>query len=187
MGSFKIWIEMAIAGFVYVLAGFFLCLTFLKIPDLSFLLPLSGFAPYLSLAILLFSYVVGLTIQIISQRLFKSREEIENDIVAQASAMRNSSVPYRAILFFKTEYNAFVLFRLLSLGTCLLGFSMYFWKSCAGYTIYRLAAGIGCFVLAGIFLWAYIAKYPAQLKLASLWSKLADSSHGQKPPADISH
>lgn len=176
----KIWLEIAIAGFVYVAAAFFALLSWLNIYDLSSLSNSREFAPYLSVAIILLSYLIGLSVHIamyhgyyklrkarIWLKIFKwlhKDQEPEHSEDDEDLAFRDDISP-RVLEHMKATYNTFILFRLLAVGTPLLCVSLVFWMSNTEYTHQRLPTAATLILLTALFAFSYLSLRPSQSKL----------------------
>ena len=184
MNSPKIWLEMTIAGFVFLLAAFFFALAFFHITDLSFIQQFSSATPYLSVAIVFLSYIVGLSIHIVSQTLLSSDKDTSK---TRADAMFNDKIPERAIRLVETSYSTFVLFRLLSVGTYFLGMALLAWSCHAEFMRYVVIVAIFCFALSAISLCVYaiIKKHQSQLK--QQFNDSFNDSTNKQPPQAAAH
>lgn len=193
MDTPKIWLEIAIAGFVYVAAAFFALLSWLHINDLSFLWNPREFAPYLSIGIILLSYVIGLSVHIALHQAYsklrktriwlaiwkflrkdqapdKAEDDGDEDLI-----LRDDISP-RVLEHVKTSYNTFVLFRLLALGTPLLCVSLICWMSNTEFKDHRLPAAATLFLVTTLFAVTYVSLRPSQRALKRYVSKPINSS-----------
>jgi hypothetical protein len=116
MDTQKLWLEITIAGFLYVASAFFVILRILGVNDLTFV---GTFLPYLTIAIVVLSYCCGFAINIISHYLialrwpefaYNAEDEIElSPGVSDATKRRVTS-----------SYFTLLLFRHLTFGSVLL-------------------------------------------------------------------
>jgi hypothetical protein len=162
MESPKIWMEMAIGGFVYLAAGFFFVLTLIHESSLVFLSEFQASAAVISIAVVLLSYVIGLAIHTISQRMFS---KYNPNALSRSTVIFSNRVPYEALRLVETSYSTFALFRLLWPGTYYLGIAVLSWGCQSQFTRYRTASAICCFLLSSLFLWTYLSMRKPQAEL----------------------
>jgi hypothetical protein len=189
----KIWLEIAIAGFVYVAAAFFSLLSWLHINDLCFLWNAREFAPYLSIGIILFSYVIGLSVhnvlhqayskvrgtktwRTISKSFDKDQAPNEPESDKGEDLFLREDISPRVLELIKSSYNTFVLFRLLALGTPLLCLSLIYWMSNTKFKDDRLPAAATLALLTILFAVTYVSLRPSQRALKRYASKQSESS-----------
>lgn len=123
MDTQKLWLEITIAGFLYVASAFFVILRILGVNSLTFLVT---FLPYLTIAIVVLSYCCGYAINIISHYLialrwpkyaYNAKDEIELlSSVDDATKRRVTS-----------SYFTLLLFRHLTIGSVLLQDCLTIW------------------------------------------------------------
>ncbi|MGA2798360.1 MAG: hypothetical protein ABSE63_12325 [Thermoguttaceae bacterium] len=205
MESPKIWLEMTVAGFVYLAAAFFFVLTSIHVKDLTVFSQLSGSAPYVSVAIILLSYVTGISIHIMSQRLYS---KYKPDTVSRAATIFSNTVPKSIMRLVETSYSTFILFRHLWIGTYFLGLALMCWScqstfvlfqqfwvgtyylslifvSCScqvPLTKYSIAGAFCCFALSAFFLSTYISLRKPQSELEDKLSELLRDSTDKNHP-----
>ncbi len=127
--DFKIWIEITIPGFLYLLVGFFLFLLCFNINDLKFLKNTKDYLPYISILIIVLSSITGSLVYKVSEYLvyllnktkYNPKEEIK--FVCK--------VPELLQTRFNDLYTVFVFYRLLIPGTFFLGVVLTIWLTCS--------------------------------------------------------
>lgn len=172
------WIEMTIAGFVYVTAGFILIVSCIPINNLSFLSHVSAYAPYASVALVFLSNVIGYSAHQILEILYSlfkwirdkvhksmNRQDIQNDHDKGSDLILHTDVPDRVIEHVKSTYSTFVLFRHLSIGFILLLLSLWHWNVEVHLTMLRSVSMIICALLAFLCIVTYCCVRPILIQL----------------------
>ena len=162
MTSPKFWTEASIAGFLYLLSIFFLTLKFLGIENICMEDWWSEYLPYLAVAVVAISYLLGLTahvlipillrrparfLKIITQRIEQDRSRNDARLLQFGTESLQKQV--------KSQYSTWILFRLLTVGFPLAGLSCAIWMSGTPRSPFAWSIAIVSFIFGGLFLWAY--------------------------------
>jgi len=132
----KIWVELTIPGFLYILSGFFSYLLVFNINDLESPKSLKDYSPFLSIFIIILSSIVGYSAYKLLERLvYLVRPKYNYNAKAEIKYMQK--VP----LELRTRYNDFylilVFFRHLIIGTFLTGSTLILWLRCSNNLQYQ--------------------------------------------------
>jgi hypothetical protein len=156
MSSLIAWIEITITGFLYLAALLLLTLPLFGIENLRSLKRTPQYLPYLAILTILFSYVMGMASHAIVEKIiahfypafaFYPRENITLFQIVPEHLQRTLG----------DSYSSLMLFRHLTISTCILAFAMlsWFWKK-QPWDL-RWKAFLVCLFFFDIFLIAYAA------------------------------
>ena len=126
MFSMSLWLEVTIAGFVYLAAAFFTILAFAGKDDLGFLNSIREFIPYLALIVLFASYVVGMTAHILMQEVVIWFFP-EYGFTAGIQLALQQNTPREILTSLGYSYGAMLLLRHLALASLFLAVSLLIW------------------------------------------------------------
>jgi len=124
METQKVWLEITIAGFVYLAAAFFAILYIAGIHDLSFLVAVEHLLPYISLIVIASSYACGYSIDVLSHPFIawvtRAPQTNVDDEVRQLRSeaellLRRKKAAYATLLLFR-HLTASSIFLSLSIG-----------------------------------------------------------------------
>jgi hypothetical protein len=168
MNFWSPWIEVTIAGFVYVSAIFLIILCFLNIHKLTFLKCLQPYTPYIAFVVLFSSYVCGFVAHMLSSKLFALwsldckyfRPEKIIDI--------NKRVPDYLRNSIALSYNNLILLRHLSFATLCLSVALFYWLDPKQFPKQRIVLPIACIIFAVIFASTYFAYKPEFVQLTEM-------------------
>ena len=161
METQKVWLEITIAGFVYLSAGFFLVLYIAGVHDLSFVGAVESSLPYLSVAIIALSYACGYAIDVISHPgIAFLKRAVQSEVGEEVLLMRNE--PLAVLSRKKAAYSTLLLFRHLTAGSILLTISLGCWLRDANLNL-RWTLVVICF--AALFALAYRVQREYYVKL----------------------
>ena len=129
--DFKIWIELTIPGFLYLLVGFFLVLFSMNKKDFDFLpdQDMKDYLPYISIIIIVLSSIIGYTAYKVSERIVYCFRKKKYDAINEIKFMLN--VPEHLQTRRNDLYIVLVFYRLLIPGTFLLGCVSGIWLLCS--------------------------------------------------------
>lgn len=161
-----LWVEIIIAGFVYLLAGFFLVLTKAEVPDLKFLADWKDLTALISILIIFVSYILGLLAHRLLQlalllivapllKLLGIKFNVIGDTRKDFFSMNFVLQQYGSQFLHREidlQYGAFALFSSLIVSLPLLGWSLSRWLINAHAPVWASASAFWtCIFLAGAF------------------------------------
>jgi hypothetical protein len=151
----KIWIELTIPGFLYLLTGFFLFLLCFNINDLKFLQNTRDYLPYISIIIIVLSSIVGHTAYKVLQHLiYFVRPKFKYNATNNVKLIRKVPEIFQTPL--SESYIVFVFFRHLIIGTFSVGCVLVIWLGCSNNTQYQYPIILICVIFIFLFILSYI-------------------------------
>ncbi len=162
------WIEVTIAGFVYISAIFFFILYLLKIRRLTFLKCLQPYAPYIAFVVLFSSYVCGFVAHTASSKLYALFSHDFKYCSPERIILNNERVPNYLLNSLALMYNNLVLFRHFSIATLLLGVALFLWLDPKQFRRQRIVVSLTCIIIPVIFVITYFVCRPDLLQLCEM-------------------
>ncbi|MGA3245423.1 MAG: hypothetical protein ABSE41_12460 [Bacteroidota bacterium] len=193
MGSLIPWIEVTIAGFIFVSAAFFAFLRYAQIYSLDYPQKVGALLPYVAIASAFLSYVVGFSAHLVVHgaigTLWPSTKSTPDQLIAL-----QTQLPEQLRYTFGHTYGNLVMLRLIVIALICLAISLHLWLPKVSIPR-RRPFYVTCWLLAAILSVAYFvqrqlyvemnndirAKYPYQstARANSTESTVQDTTYGK--------
>jgi hypothetical protein len=156
LGQLIPWIQVTIAGFVYIASAFFVILKLVNKKNLQFV-HVKEYLPYLAILVVFLSYAVGYSAHLVSKTCiideFYSEYKLTQDKSRKLTELKeNREELYQSL---NDNYSNLVMFRHLFVATILLGISLFIWFYKHEKRKLKWIALITCIVFAAVFFIAW--------------------------------
>lgn len=150
----KIWIELTIPGFLYLLTGFFIFLIYYNINDLKFLQNAKDYLPYISIIIIVLSSVVGHTAyKVLEHLIYLLRPKFKFNVTYDFNL--SIKVPEKLKNRMAEYYVVLVFFRHLIVGTFSFGCALVIWLGCTNNSQYQYPI----ILISVVFIFFFVLSY----------------------------
>jgi hypothetical protein len=164
VSQFIPWIQGAIPGFVYVSAFFFVIQFFAGKKNLKYDGVVSGYLPYIAIIVVFFSYVVGLSSYLISEKIIYCIYDKYTPHITKLIELQKN-IPEKVYLSYRNTYEDLIMLRHLSASTLILGISLYNWFRKSEYPKFKWLSLNTCILFTAFFVLAYCAQRELLIEL----------------------